>query len=68
MKLITVNSKRVIINKKSYTQVYNLNITEKYENDIIKLLNTATIWNPQQLFKMLSDQYESRLISVSLKK
>jgi len=29
--------------EKYYKQVYNLNITEKYEQDIIGLLNTATI-------------------------
>jgi cytidylate kinase len=68
MKLITVESKRLVENKKYYKQVYNLNITEKYEQDIIGLLNTATIWNPQELFKLLHDKYESRLISMSKKK
>lgn len=68
MKLITVESKRLVVDKKYYKQIYNLNITEKYEQDIIELLNTATLWNPQVLFKLLHDKYESRLISVSRKK
>jgi hypothetical protein len=68
MKLITVESKRLVENKKYYKQVYNLNITEKYEQDIIDLLNTATIYNPQVLFKLLHDKYESRLLSVYKKK
>jgi cytidylate kinase len=68
MKLITVESKRLVVDKKYYKQIYNLNITEKYEQDIIELLNTATLWNPQVLFKLLHDKYESRLISISRKK
>jgi hypothetical protein len=68
MKLITVESKRLVENKKYYKQVYRVNVTEKYEQDIKELLNTATIYDPQVLFKLLHDKYESSLISIFKKK
>jgi hypothetical protein len=68
MKLITVESKKLVENKKYYKQVYSVNVTEKYEQDIKELLNTATIYDPQVLFKLLHDKYESSLISISKKK
>jgi hypothetical protein len=68
MKLITVDSKKIVNNKKWYIQTYTINITERYEQDIKSILNTATIFDPQVLFKILKDQYESNLISISRKK
>jgi hypothetical protein len=68
MKTIEILSKRVPINKKLVKQRYTVTINEKYEKEIKQLLETATIFNPQDLFTKLSKEYDSRLVSVSIVK
>jgi len=68
MKTIQVVSKRVAINKKLVKQRYTITINEKYEKEVKELLETATIFNPQDLFTKLSKEYDSRLVSVSIVK
>jgi hypothetical protein len=68
MKTIEIKSKRVIDNKKYYIITYRVTVPDNQETEVTKLLNTAVIFNPQELYKLLYTKYDSRLVSTSRKK
>lgn len=68
MKTIEIKSKRVAELGKTYIYTYRVTTTDQNEARIRKLLETSTLYNPQELFKLLYTNYDSRLISSSRKK
>ena len=68
MKVIEIKSKKIVELGKSYIYTYKITTTDQQEPKLRKLLETSTLYNPQELFKLLFTSYDSRLISASRKK
>lgn len=68
MKVIEIKSKKIVELGKSYIYTYKITTTDQQESKLRKLLETSTLYNPQELFKLLFTSYDSRLISASRKK